>query len=116
MRLRFIAIGLGVLLSDICPLAAQGLAHEHIHTYFLHIDLPLLDLPFQRDASDTGELFDSYSMQQALAVTQNLHRVNYHFNNRLWQGIIRPDNKRKRMYNRIAANLTSGLVDYAFTY
>lgn len=116
MRLRFIAIGLGVLLSDICPLAAQGLAHEHIHTYFLHIDLPLLDLPFQRDASDTGELFDSYSMQQALAVTQNLHRVNYHFNNRFWQGIIRPDNKRKRMYNRIAANLTSGLVDYAFTY
>lgn len=84
--------------------------------YPLQIDLPLLDLPFQRDAARTGELFDSYSMQQALAVTQNLHRINYHFNNKLWHGIIRPDSKRKRIYNRIAANITSGAVDYVFTY
>ncbi|MBK1441192.1 hypothetical protein JHJ32_14430 [Parapedobacter sp. ISTM3] len=84
--------------------------------YPMQIDLPLLDMPFQRDATLAGELFDSYSMQQALAVTQNLHRVNYHFNNKLWHGIIRPDSKRKHVYNRIAANVTSGLVDYVFTY
>ncbi|MFC3196034.1 hypothetical protein ACFOET_00275 [Parapedobacter deserti] len=93
-----------------------GAPQDTIDRYPLYIDLPLLDLPFQRDAARAGELFDSYSMQQALAVTQNLHRVNYHFNNKLWHSAIRPDSRRKRVYNRIAANVTSGLVDYVFTY
>src|SRR5690606_29949197 len=96
--------------------AQYSLSSDSLQHYPLQIDLPLLDLPFQGDASRTGELFDSYSMQQALAVTQNLHRINYHFNNKLWHGIIRPDTKRKQIYNRIAANVTSGLVDYVFTY
>lgn len=89
----------------------DSLAH-----YPLQIDLPLLDMPFQRDAARAGEFFDSYSMQQSLAVTQNLHRLNYHLNNKLWHRIIVPDTKSKRVYNRIAANLTAGLVDYVFTY
>ncbi|SEL53000.1 hypothetical protein SAMN05421740_106176 [Parapedobacter koreensis] len=89
---------------------------DSLWNYPMRIDLPLLDMPFQQDALRAGELFDSYSMQQALAVTQNLHRINYHFNNRLWHGIIRPDSKRKQVYNRIAANVASGLVDYVFTY
>jgi len=107
-----------LLLMSICILtpSAQSKTSDSLRHYPLYIDLPLLDMPFQRDAARTRELFDSYSMQQALAVTQNLHRVNYHFNNKLLQGVIRPDTKRKRIYNRIAANLTSGLVDYVFTY
>lgn len=116
MRSLFITIGLGALLVGASPLSAQTPTPIVVDAYPLQIDLPLFDLPFQRDAARAGELFDSYSMQQALAVTQNLHRVNYHFNNKLWQRIIRPDNKRRHVYNRIAANITSGLVDYAFTY
>ncbi len=116
MRRFPVAIVLAILMVGSAPLSAEIAKKDSLVTYPLQIDLPLLDLPFQRDAARTGELFDSYSMQQALAVTQNLHRVNYHFNNKLWQGIIRPDTKRKRIYNRIAANITSGLVDYAFTY
>ncbi len=97
-------------------LAAKSEPRDSLQNYPLQIDLPLMDMPFQLDAARAGELFDSYSMHQALAITQNLHRVNYHFNNKLWQGIIRPNTKRKRIYNRIATNLTSGLVDYVFTY
>lgn len=115
-----ITTGMAAVLLLAGSLGGHALASESRDSlsgrYPLQIDLPLLDLPFQRDAARAGELFDSYSMQQSLAVTQNLHRVNYHFNNRLWHGIIRPDTKRKRVYNRIAANLTSGLVDYVFTY
>lgn len=91
-------------------------ARDTTSYYPLRLDLPLLDLPFQHHAVQTGELFDSYSMQQALAMTQSLHRLNYHVNNRLWHAIILPETKRKQLYNRIAANLTSGLVDYVFTY
>ncbi len=84
--------------------------------YPLQIDLPVIDLPFMYKAAKTGVLFDNFSMDQSLAITQNIHRLNYHFNNRLWHGIIKPDTKRKKIYNRIAANATSGLIDYAFTY
>src|SRR5690606_11546344 len=115
VRSHFIMV-IGALLVGASSLSAQTPTQDTIVCYPLQIDLPLFDIPFQRDAARAGELFDSYSMQQALAVTQNLHRVNYHFDNKLWQRIIRPDNKRRRVYNRIAANITSGLVDYAFTY
>ncbi len=114
--IRRIAIGLSILFVDIISLAAQTTPQDTMVVYPLQIDLPLLDMPFQRDAARTGELFDSYSMQQALAVTQNLHRLNYHVNNKFWQRIIRPDSKWTHVYNRLAANLTSGLVDYVFTY
>ena len=111
-----IVLVLGMLTISTAPTLAKPAEQDSTTVYPLQIDLPILDLPFQRDAARAGELFDSYSMQQALAVTQNLHRVNYHFNNKLWQGIIRPDSKRRHVYNRIAANVTSGLVDYVFTY
>ncbi|GGC30346.1 hypothetical protein GCM10011386_22940 [Parapedobacter defluvii] len=115
--MRQTVLKLGVVMLIYFPVCnAQPSLSDSLPNYPLQIDLPLLDLPFQRDASRTGELFDSYSMQQALAVTQNLHRVNYHFNNKLWHRILRPDTKRKQIYNRIAANVTSGLVDYVFTY
>jgi len=110
----FIRSALCTLVLLYCIERAKG--QDSLGNYPLRIDLPLLDMPFQQDATRSGELFDSYSMQQALAVTQNLHRVNYHFNNKLWHGFIHPDTKRKRIYNRIAANVTSGLVDYVFTY
>jgi hypothetical protein len=82
----------------------------------LTIDLPIFDLPFLQEAAGTGQVFNSFSMQQSLAVTQNLHRVNYHLNNQFWNKIIHPDSRRKKIYNRIAANATTGLIDYVFTY
>lgn len=93
-----------------------GQSVEGAPDYPLQIDLPFADIPFQQDAARAGELFDSFSMQQALAVTQNLHRVNYHFNNRLWHKVIRPDSRGKKILNRIASNATSGIIDYVFTY
>lgn len=110
-----------ILLSSLLAAASpgnmvMGQQAEVSPGYPLQIDLPLLDLPFQRDAARAGELFDSFSMQQALSVTQNLHRLNYHFNNRLWHKVITPDSKGKKILNRIASNATSGLVDYVFTY
>ncbi|ODS87558.1 MAG: hypothetical protein ABS46_00055 [Cytophagaceae bacterium SCN 52-12] len=105
------------LLAAVYPGAAvMGQSAESTADYPLQIDLPFADLPFQQDAARTGELFDSFSMQQALSVTQNLHRLNYHFNNRLWHKVIRPDTRGKKILNRIASNTTSGLVDYVFTY
>lgn len=96
--------------------AVSGQAKDTLEVYPLQLDLPLLDYPFSRKASKTGQLFHNYSMQQSLAVTRNIHRVNYHFNNRLWYNILKPDTKRKKIYNRIGANLSSGIIDYIFTY
>jgi hypothetical protein len=84
--------------------------------YPLQIDLPVFDLPFMWKASKTGVLGDNFSMEQSLAVTQNIHRLNYHYNNRLWYNIIQPTNKKKKVFNRIAANVSAGIIDYAYTY
>lgn len=60
--------------------------------------------------------YESPSMQQALAVTKNLHATNYYFNNRLWNKWITPVNKKKKLLNRLAANATAGVIDYALAY
>jgi hypothetical protein len=60
--------------------------------------------------------YESPSMQQALAVTKNLHATNYYFNNRLWNKWIAPVTPKKKFLNRVAANATAGAIDYVLAY
>lgn len=94
----------------------HGYAQDTSYNYELNLDIPAIDLPFNLDASRTGQLFDSYSMQQSLAITQNFHNINYYLSNQLWHKIIKPKSTTRKIWNRVAANVTSGAVDYAFTY
>ena len=103
----------------------------------LVLDFPLLELPHLRYAADMrynkrldklsgGKTnptandylsgFESLSMQQALAITKNLHSTNYYLNNKLWNKWIKPDTNKKEILNRMAAHLTSGVIDYALAY
>jgi hypothetical protein len=103
----------------------------------LILDFPLLDFPHMSKAAGmaynkrTGNLsggtaapnagdyirsYESLSMQQALAVTKNLHATNYYFNNKLWNKWIKPTTKKKQLLNRFAANISSGAVDYVLAY
>ncbi len=84
--------------------------------YGLYLDAPLTDIPFMSDAARAGMLFNSFSMQQSLAVTKNLHSLNYYTNNHIWHKLIKPSGKHRWWLNRLAAQASSGLVDYVFTY
>lgn len=68
------------------------------------------------NAGDYIRSYESLSMQQALAVTKNLHATNYYFNNKLWNKWISPTNNKKALLNRFAANISSGIVDYVLAY
>lgn len=68
------------------------------------------------NAGDYLRSYESLSMQQTLAVTKNLHATNYYFNNKLWNKWIKPTTKKKQFLNRLAANISSGVVDYALAY
>lgn len=67
-------------------------------------------------AGDYLRSYESLSMQQTLTVTKNLHATNYYFNNKLWNKWIKPTTKKKQLLNRLAANISSGVVDYALAY
>lgn len=103
----------------------------------LLLDFPVLELPHLNKAAGmaynkrTGNLsgnntsptagdylrsFESLSMQQALAVTKNLHATNYYYNNKLWNKWIAPTTNKKALLNRMAANITAGVVDYVLAY
>jgi hypothetical protein len=56
------------------------------------------------------------SMQQALAVTKNLHTTNYYFNNRLWNKLVPVTSKKNKFFNRLGAQATSGIADYILSY
>lgn len=102
--------------------------------YPLFIELPIVDLPFLKHAAQMnfnknnpgviGKVgfsnylgaYESPSMQQALSLTKSLHAGNYYLNNKFWSKVIKPDTKAKRIWNRIAANASAGLVDVLFTY
>lgn len=109
-------VALSLTLLILLHINSKAQVKDSSIVYPLQIDLPVLDLPFMWEASKTGGLFDNFSMEQSLAVTQNIHRLNYHYNNRLWHNIIKPVNKRRSVFNRIAANVSAGLIDYAHTY
>ena len=103
----------------------------------LLLDLPLIDAPYAQAAAcmsynkrlglasggstsptitDWLSGYESPSMQQALAITKDLHGTNYYFTNKLWNGVIKPTNKKKYLLNRVVANAQAGLVDYALAY
>lgn len=103
----------------------------------LLLDLPLVDAPYVwyagqmaankrmglTDGSDAtmnaGDLLRGYEspfMQQALAVTKDLHAANYYFTNKLWNGLLKPTDRKRFLLNRLAANAQAGLVDYLLAY
>jgi len=103
----------------------------------LLLDLPLIDAPFGWHAAQmaankrmgftdgangtvqAGDLLRGYenpSMQQALAVTKDLHATNYYLTNKLWNGLLAPTTRKRYLLNRLAANAQAGLVDYALAY
>lgn len=103
----------------------------------LMLDLPLIDAPYAwhaaqmaankrmdiTDGSDAtmhaGDLlrgYESPSMQQALAVTKDLHATNYYFTNKLWNGLLKPTDRKRFLLNRLAANAQAGVVDYLLAY
>lgn len=103
----------------------------------LLLDFPVLELPHLNLAADMaynkriGNLsggaasptagdylrsYESVSMQQALAITKNVNATNYYFTNKLWNKWVEPDTKKKALLNRLAANLTAGVVDYTLAY
>ncbi len=86
------------------------------NNYSLAFDVPLLDLPYWSDAGFSLKSYQSPSMNQALSVTHGLHATNYYFNNKLWERWIPPTGKKNKIWNRVAANASAGLIDLAFTY
>jgi hypothetical protein len=81
----------------------------------LMLELPLLDFPHMNkaagmaynkklnrisgntttpNAGDYLRSYESLSIQQALAVTKNLHATNYYFNKKLWNKWIEPTTKK----------------------
>ena len=103
----------------------------------LLIDLPLIDAPYAQAganmaynkrlglASDGATQptfgdwlsgYESPSMQQALAITKNLHGTNYYYTNKLWNRVIKPKNMTGYILNRLAANAQAGAVDYLLAY
>lgn len=115
------------------PSRAMGQDTTSIN-YSLYVDLPLVDMPFVKRSAlanlnkNNSKIdgkpsianylggYESPSMQQALQLTKSLHAGNYYLNNRLWKNIIKTDTKSGKIWNRIAANASSGLVDLLFTY
>lgn len=133
MRSRLWLLAISTLLSVFnCTAQDSSLFHPR-----LILDFPVLEVPHLSKAAgmaynkrlgnlaggkiapnvqDYINSYESLSMQQALAVTKNLHATNYYFNNKLWNKWMPPTSKNKVLLNRLAANLSSGVVDYALAY
>lgn len=116
-----------ILSMSLLPSLAQPDTTATLYSY--RADLPLVDLHFLRDAvgmrvnkrsghkqglNDVLQSYESPSMQQALALTKDLHAANYYVNNIMWEKIL-PLQKNK-VWNRVAANTSAALVDLLFTY
>ncbi len=119
-----------VIVAACCPAFSQDSIR---YTLKLMLDFPLLDLPYQQyavqvqslkrsgntDDRKLGDFISAYetpSMQQSLAITKDLHTTNYYVNNLLWNQWIEPANRRKKFWNRVAANATAGVIDYVLGY
>jgi hypothetical protein len=98
---------LAVLLSCTAPPTASAQDSTYAIRPRLLLDLPLIDAPYlghaatmaankrlgitdgNNAAPGAGDLlrgYESPSMQQALAITKDLHATNYYFTNKLWNG------------------------------
>ncbi|MGZ5287506.1 MAG: hypothetical protein ACXWB9_09995 [Flavisolibacter sp.] len=112
-------------------------AQDSVPSARLILDFPLVDYPFLKyaaemaankrlqvpagsgvntQAKDYLRSYENLSMPQALALTKDLHSVNYYFNNRLWDKWIKPVNLKKKLLNRVAAHASAGVIDYAMAY
>lgn len=123
----------------LCLLPRISRAQDSSYTIMprLLLDFPLIDAPYgwqaaqmaankragitdganaTRNAGDLLRGYENLSMQQALAVTKDLHATNYYLTNKLWNGLLKPTNRKRYLLNRLAANAQAGLVDYALAY
>ena len=103
----------------------------------LLLDLPLIDAPYAQSAArmacnkrlgiasdgstsptaiDWLRGYESLSMQQALAITKDLHSTNYYFTNKLWNRWLKPTTRKRLFLNRLLANAQAGVVDYGLAY
>lgn len=112
------------------PLPHLAAADSTRSAYALYLDFPVLDLPYLADAAKMRAAkqgaasaltryvtsYESPSMEQALALTKNLHAVNYYGNNLLWESLIPHKSKGTTLLNRLGANLLAGGIDLVFTY
>jgi hypothetical protein len=104
-------------LITLLTLSSDGFAKDKVENQGLEIDLPILDFPFVTKAIKTGQVTNSFSMEQSLAITQNFHNINYYFNNKIWKKIANPSKSKKaKFWNTVGANLSAGAIDYLFTY
>jgi hypothetical protein len=120
--------------SDSIPDAAP-------ETYRLTLDFPLADFPYINDAAQSEanrrlnplpgnnapvqttdyakayfSRYNNLSMRQLTAMAENLHGTNYYINNLLWNKWVKPTNKRRRVLNRVLANITAGVPDFLMSY
>lgn len=95
--------------------------------------IPLVDLPFMKDAAQTeanygsgGDMgttadiktgdykyfYRNLSMSQNTEMTRNLHGTFYYGSNLLWYKLLKPTNNRRYFLNRVFANITSAGLDF----
>ncbi|MBS1583293.1 MAG: hypothetical protein JST66_13925 [Bacteroidetes bacterium] len=121
----------------VAPFAARAQDSTYAITPRLLLDLPLIDAPYvwhaavmaankrlgitdgtsaTPAAADLLRGYESPSMQQALAVTKDLHAMDHYLTNKLWNGWLAPTSRKRRLLNRVAANVQAGIVDYVLAY
>ncbi len=126
-----------VLAFCLLPRISRAQDSTYTITPRLLLDLPLIDAPYMwyagqmaankrmnitngsdamMNAGDILRGYESPSMQQALAVTKDLHATNYYFTNKLWNGLLKPTDRKRFLLNRLAANAQAGVVDYLLAY
>ena len=107
-------------------------ANYELYKPKLILDFPILDLPYLQIAAQTSanrrlnqlagssgtanagdylRAFNNLSMRQATALTKSLHSTGYFLNNTLWNKWIAPTNGRRKLLNRVGANITSAATD-----
>jgi hypothetical protein len=99
----------------------------------LVLDFPVLDLPFlsraaqtaanhrndmpatcncDRKLRDYATAYNNLSMRQIIAMSQNLHGAGYYVVNRQWDRWIKPTTLKRKIWNRVLANVTAVPIDY----
>jgi hypothetical protein len=105
-----------LLIGIVLPSKAQGSTKDTLAFPPFEVDIALLDYPFLQKSWSLQQFPLNVSMQQALSLTSLLHRYNYHYQGQAWKEIIPQQSQSAKRSRWIATQLTSGLVDYVFTY
>ncbi len=125
-----------ILLTSYSLLFGQSDSTNQITERWL-LDFPFFDYPFikysgiaagHKRADQTSDLavnpkaadylrsYENLSMYQAMALSRDLHYTNYYFQNIIWNQLIPPATRGKRLLNRVVANVSAGVIDYALAY